>query len=578
MVPSLRKKARYMFKNAVFKLLLKLHLNFFHDRRNCQCGYDSHESWTNDEFAPPNQVTNAAIDASFYYKHGILTSVEKHRILEEDNPQDATPRTVITSHESQRIGGKCPLVAATLHNYNNSPIYRLPEENIATIFSHLDHNVLHHLCLRRVSRLFRRLCLKDMPIVNFHPFAPNPSQESLIYFNHVLKRDYQDWWSSPETRPYLRALRSRLRRDQLCENCQVYGYSTAALEQFRRSGVCKIEPVWTGCKFSAKNQQWVYMYCDACDRFHASRAFSRSQRYALPKGRVCIGREGVVRLCEHVAVSWADVERSLDQRCGRCHGLLDTDGARLLDISCFDATHKTACWGSVCNRWDMRPRIRLEHTVDGGPMFLVLTWTGHMTLDVNNESRFDSYDVRRMFEQHRRTGAAHYLLTGGQPHTALSPTEMRCFARPGCTCIGYAGLPDHPITGGFMDCLGSPKYHPHLIADADIITESVQVSLCSVSFPHSPDSTKSKTQCIITSYERRVPLGPWSRALSSTKSRPRYNPSHAWFHALDPDSYVLDDNKARHGNVWPAKCQVPSCGNYYRSFQATRCPETKDFV
>jgi hypothetical protein len=48
-------------------------------------------------------------------------------------------------------------------------------------------------------------------------------------------------------------------------------------------------------------------------------------------------------------------------------------------------------------------------------------------------------------------------------------------------------------------------------------------------------------------------------------------PDHDWYHALDPDSYILSDISERPGKAWP-NCKEPSCGNYYRLYQTLNCP------
>lgn len=42
------------------------------------------------------------------------------------------------------------------------------------------------------------------------------------------------------------------------------------------------------------------LYCSGCRRIHSSSLFSAKQRQEGPNKRICIGREGHIRLCEHI--------------------------------------------------------------------------------------------------------------------------------------------------------------------------------------------------------------------------------------------------------------------------------------
>src|SRR5512140_1183769 len=54
-----------------------------------------------------------------------------------------------------------------------------------------------------------------------------------------------------------------------------------------------------------------YLHCSGCDEDHAAGYFSRTQQYQPAATRLCIGRQGFIRLCEHKTVHWNDVEQFL---------------------------------------------------------------------------------------------------------------------------------------------------------------------------------------------------------------------------------------------------------------------------
>ncbi|KAK3934623.1 hypothetical protein QBC46DRAFT_273420 [Diplogelasinospora grovesii] len=434
---------------------------------------------------------------------------------------------------------KCPLVAATLHNCQHSPIYRMTEEILMIIMKHLDADILTQHCLRRASRLFRRLILGS----HYRPYSPNPGVDDMRYLWDLN----DEYWTLRGFEPgHMDMLRSRLRNDQLC---------TACLQSSELNRTSENSLAWIGCKFSSWPRSQCRLHCAGCDRFHDGRAFSAAQ--AGKEKRICIGREGALRLCEHIQISWSDVESGL-ARCSTVVGAKPTAA----EIRCDKAIHR-AC----CQTKEARPTICLEKAPDGRCAFLTLTWTAHARLDVNEQGRFDSHQVRSMFQRHRRTGA-HFLMLGSQPGSGPL-MEMRCFGRADCTCLSYATGQEgsgpgsgQSNTKGYKDCLGRrPGWASwHQVTDFDLITESVGIRLC-------PRSSTSEKQCVATHYARRIQLDLARRI--QIDWIPRCNPNHKWFHALDPDSYVLDDTTLE--NVWPS-CKDASCRNYHRRTQTLRCP------
>ncbi len=85
-------------------------------------------------------------------------------------------------------------------------------------------------------------------------------------------------------------IKETVRKNLLCESCL----------HFRTSGGQNTSMVALRDK----------IYCSGCLKDHPSIFFSRQQRKATANARVCIGREGYVRLCRHKVVTWADISNA----------------------------------------------------------------------------------------------------------------------------------------------------------------------------------------------------------------------------------------------------------------------------
>jgi hypothetical protein len=81
----------------------------------------------------------------------------------------------------------------------------------------------------------------------------------------------------------------------------------------------------------------TYMHCSKCRLDHPRCLFSKHQR-SIPHNntRVCIGREGSLRLCSHTAIKWPQATSSSFPKCG-----LNTEGDELL--RCHYKSHLTSC-------------------------------------------------------------------------------------------------------------------------------------------------------------------------------------------------------------------------------------------
>lgn len=105
--------------------------------------------------------------------------------------------------------------------------------------------------------------------------------------------------------------------------------------------------------------------------------------------RVCIAREGHLRLCSHQLITWSDVEQYLLALYSR--GGDKTETFEL--IGCRHPVHQ-GCpdenRSAEASDADTYPSIELEFNPLLGEASLRLIWSAHATLPVNQDGRFES--------------------------------------------------------------------------------------------------------------------------------------------------------------------------------------------
>ncbi|KAK4199678.1 hypothetical protein QBC40DRAFT_175764 [Triangularia verruculosa] len=329
-----------------------------------------------------------------------------------------------------------PLVIAKFHNRDYSPLYRIPEELILCIIEYFDPTVSADLaalfCMAQVCEPLRR-CVRGKWFLEEALDGMESAKNMVKYF---------------------------LRQDLLCARCLPRSdlRMTRAGEVVPRHPYDK--PIWSGCKFEGHRVKGIGpLYCSGCDTIHPHRSFSATERQKKGSERLCIGREGKLRLCEHKTVKWIDIE---------------------------------------------------QHVVD-----------------------LHSSGIRR--------------------------DEPR--AVPIITC-------DHPQ---HRTCLSGSysviKKHSETISNYHVLT----LKKCGL-----PAATDPNRRCLITQYSQDTILGSVGqiRRRFGKDGKARIKPPHEWLHSLDPDSYQLDDDTRKFGNIWP-NCKDTSCWMHYHTYQTDCCIDLK---
>ncbi|KAI0007957.1 hypothetical protein F4779DRAFT_642310 [Xylariaceae sp. FL0662B] len=301
-----------------------------------------------------------------------------------------------------------------------------------------------------------------------------------------------------------------------------------------------------------------YLHCAACGVDHPMSFFSIRQRTRPLESRICIGREGFIRICEHRFLKWADVEPLV-------FGLkqLDTGSdtpARVTLMQCKSCSHISEHHGTNIpphNQDDIYPTVTLEGS-SRSPLILEISWTGHLPIFDNTLA---AATLRSQFDRFRsESGVAQYIA----PELPLGDLpEMNC-SGPG---------PDSPLTQDQgLQCL---QYYAYSTCDFDSArglffgdgTKELSTGGYKRTIPTTgkvSDGTGHleisvdrcpRDQCLQVHYRRKIGLMPGKKpALANCLP-------WAWYQAVEPDSYNLTDDKESLHVLW---CRKRGCKNYYR--------------
>ena len=390
-------------------------------------------------------------------------------------------------------------LAARLRNLRYCPIYRHPVPNgiLIEICRYLRHDPLSRFSLAKVSSLFKTLVERHDPTYRL------VSRALRVTFPLHLNYPEGRFWTSTSMDPAIRAAMMK----------------TCVLENL----LC---PVCLGCcnmnlDYELIDSEERRYYCGGCNKIHPWRAFL-DQELWNPTGQAHIWTEtpGILTLCEHKRVLWADIEILKAQPTW-------TGNFR---TSCNDLSHWTCPVLSHGNFLLSRPTVYLSHDWER----LNFSWKHHDIVDIDSEVRLDSRAVVDMFIRHCQSGASP--LNGSNFYSA-----MWCMDQPDCTCLDkrYWRRPSlaEPTAGnrlglGYKGCLGKREHSAHIDSET-----GVQVSLCQ------GRSVTPEKQCLVTHYSSSI----W---LKDLKGAPRRGPEDSFLefthNASDTLSGVLDCCK-----IWP---------------------------
>ncbi|KAK1758160.1 hypothetical protein QBC47DRAFT_295524 [Echria macrotheca] len=438
------------------------------------------------------------------------------------------PWRVPLSLRAPESAGIDPLVAAHVHNANHSPIYRLPDELVLQVLRYLGDDLLTMLCLRRVATRFRRI-IDDRKI--WKVLCINRCLERRSH--RIFEREYlfpkdlrQELWH-------------RIQRDGACDQCRML---RAGYPDNSDSG-------WPHRECPVVSRSPLGLHCHGC---------SSGGHDVHP----CLACHGAVRLCEHVNISWADMQPYLSEWQQQPD---DLDGQACLDgfsVECRHLSHDTRCRAEDAPTW---PRASLKserHWRSRWVVFLALEWKPHSGPDVfslTSEMRAPASEMRTLFQRHRQ-GAAEILM----PSSPQAPfPEMAGFEDPECRCLYYETGSDQRSSSAsaskptqrtlFWPCTWS---HGHIYVrhhGRERTCELVSIRA------HSAHRT-TNSYCLVTEYCRNITVCWMVKRGGVGVVIPAYD----WYHAVDPD-LSPSPRSAK------TPCRDKSCINYYRSPASFAC-------
>ncbi|KAH9237830.1 hypothetical protein K456DRAFT_1721449 [Colletotrichum gloeosporioides 23] len=422
-----------------------------------------------------------------------------------DRPRDTDDRATMTSTSNTNGRTKSrnnlnalgwpknaridPWMAAVWQNAVRSPLCGLPDPILLNIMQRLD---LTAICqLRRASRDFLRL-------FSYHEFKKWRYKGS----------DYKFLWASPVQAPGTVDALKFGAPSAFCEPC----YANRNLYDWKLSKA--------RCQLS----------CSGCKQKHTASLFSAAERNKAALERICIGREGYIRLCEHKTFNWDDFVRASSEA-----SKFPRDGGFLR--FCEHVSHQPGL-----------PPVEYDAFVLGQWVYSMKTV--HMSFPRTPRAfRLNADKLRqRLAEDQARDPWLWYPEKGPR---RLDP--MGCFDPNLCLCLHYEGRgifepllhPKAPKAPNWLgDCPRSPDGH-----------ENYKWAKNAKSYLQSEFRRCGKhKKCLILELTR-------SFSTTDDRGRPLTPSSPGWYLALDPASHNLTEDDEFKEVTW---CEDQACRNYYK--------------
>lgn len=481
-----------------------------------------------------------------------------------------------------------PLLAAFAHNQEFSLLLKLPDEILLAILQFLQSDTRDIYYLRRVCRKLRSLSEDRFLDPGLFWGGSKSRASHMLHHDRFTSRENNrlPFWSYSREASEFKA---NIRKQTLCEPCQ-----TALRGR-------TLVSVRGQCAFVETPTQ--YIRCAGCHSKHPRNAFSHTQRRKDDNERICIGREGRLRLCEHVSFTWADITAHLTAASKKRNFYKAVSD---FHIACKHPSHNFACKSTSrhvpseascndhtrpCARLQIEPRSSLNRWTY---ISLVLCWKPYSSSKILTAADHGEIEVTRLRELYGEyaRNAARFIVPG--PSQNPMP-EMLCFDPEKCRHIFYrngvrpqATHYKQPSTLQ-RSCQKSvrteailDRYHQDAsrftgLGWPDHYVEFEESRGQSGIYVYECDEKhdgQGPTRCLMTSYRRTISLGHIDHGHEDHCRRWALNPSHEWFHAVDQDSFPSIQEEGRlwsrvrayiDGTKSRPRCRDASCRNYYKS-------------
>jgi hypothetical protein len=416
-----------------------------------------------------------------------------------------------------------PLVAAALHNLTQSQLCSLPEDILLLIMDYTDEISL--FCLRRTSRVFMRL-FGDRRFRKHHDDTREPRNNP--------------WKLAKLSKQTREAIERLVCKDVYCKTCRT------------REAIARREKL-----------RYTYLHCSGCMAKHPAGLFSDEQRNGPQKSRICIGREGNVRICDHKVLTWSMIEE----------WMASPKQTKL--IQCNHRAHRDRY--NHHGEWKS-PEIELTKDFKSAKLrqeaqpTAILRWSTHVELPgFGMSGGVEAADLSRLVDSLRQNEGQYIIPATLRPH----PYEALPFDPNFCTCIRYPGSRkfdwqlserEPPTYSGCCQRHFQERQINMAMLDFTGIFWHYGRKDCRYGSGHfrgTVSQCQTSPECLEVRYQREIPLVPCRHHHKKTDwGRNEVRPSlPSWYMALDPESYNIRQDKEALGTYW---CLEKSCHHYWR--------------
>lgn len=351
---------------------------------------------------------------------------------------------------------------------------------------------------------------------------------------------------------------SRLRKDLLCVSCQ-RAYSNR-----------KSHGISVACKFDTPEGDNKWLHCSGCKVDHLSTVFTDEEAMKPWNKRLCIGRQGYVRLCEHEVITLADIETCMTQawkmptgkswelmrRCNIPNPGLERRLNR--DMGC----HRHQASISISKPSESPNRsvlLMLQWLVDLNPM---------ITPGMKPSELLSAKEMRAIAQALRLGGAASIIPSEGPSHLP----EMDCFAASwDCNPLRR----NLRVSAGQTTSRSGTRLPPgdrcasqHAVMDGSCTgqhsTTGFLTLLSSVSISTTRGLPLVSESDLFFQYKKIIKVDADMDTVYGTDGV-TLRPSHEWYHAMDRNSYSWQG-----GCGALESCENQACRNYYNLTAVSR--------
>ena len=174
------------------------------------------------------------------------------------------------------------------------------------------------------------------------------------------------------------------------------------LETEKRKKQCRScrRPSWNKYVCKARGLMNKSLFCAECDSNRPLAFFSRVERIIRHRygDRICNGREGYIRLCDHKVIHWDMVTEA------RHRQIEQGAGNTVVTVLTYEGPgHQPACRSLVAegiSKAKTRPTVTLDFDQTSGTIMMRIEWAGHLVLpETTPDDRLTAHDIAQQLRR-----------------------------------------------------------------------------------------------------------------------------------------------------------------------------------